>query len=43
MRITANNPEQEEAEEVLDVTFEGDAIEIGFNVLHPRCVEYSSL
>jgi DNA polymerase-3 subunit beta len=32
MRITANNPEQEEAEEVLDVTFEGDAIEIGFNV-----------
>ncbi len=32
MRITANNPEQEEAEEVLDVNFEGDAIEIGFNV-----------
>lgn len=32
MRITANNPEQEEAEEVLDVTFEGDALEIGFNV-----------
>ncbi|MCG6468021.1 DNA polymerase III subunit beta [Vibrio parahaemolyticus] len=32
MRITANNPEQEEAEEMLDVTFEGDSIEIGFNV-----------
>ncbi|UPQ87988.1 DNA polymerase III subunit beta [Vibrio sinaloensis] len=32
MRITANNPEQEEAEEVLDVTFEGEPIEIGFNV-----------
>ncbi len=32
MRITANNPEQEEAEEVLDVSFEGDEIEIGFNV-----------
>jgi DNA polymerase-3 subunit beta len=32
MRITANNPEQEEAEEILDVDFEGDAIEIGFNV-----------
>ncbi|WP_070970185.1 DNA polymerase III subunit beta [Vibrio sonorensis] len=32
MRITANNPEQEEAEETLDVAFEGDAIEIGFNV-----------
>jgi DNA polymerase-3 subunit beta len=32
MRITANNPEQEEAEEILDVVFDGDAIEIGFNV-----------
>ncbi len=32
MRITANNPEQEEAEEMLDVTFEGEVIEIGFNV-----------
>lgn len=32
MRITANNPEQEEAEEMLDVNYEGDALEIGFNV-----------
>ncbi|WP_375752050.1 DNA polymerase III subunit beta [Vibrio sp. HN007] len=32
MRITANNPEQEEAEEILDVSFQGEAIEIGFNV-----------
>ena len=32
MRITANNPEQEEAEELLDVSFEGEALEIGFNV-----------
>lgn len=32
MRITANNPEQEEAEEMLDVSYEGDALEIGFNV-----------
>ncbi|QMV12811.1 DNA polymerase III subunit beta [Vibrio spartinae] len=32
MRITANNPEQEEAEELLDVHFEGEPIEIGFNV-----------
>ncbi|MCG6289742.1 DNA polymerase III subunit beta, partial [Vibrio vulnificus] len=32
MRITANNPEQEEAEEMLDVSFDGEAIEIGFNV-----------
>lgn len=32
MRITANNPEQEEAEEMLDVSFQGEPIEIGFNV-----------
>ena len=32
MRITANNPEQEEAEEMLDVSFEGEPIEVGFNV-----------
>jgi len=32
MRITANNPEQEEAEELLDVSFQGDDLEIGFNV-----------
>ncbi|CCN33361.1 DNA polymerase III subunit beta [Vibrio nigripulchritudo SO65] len=32
MRITANNPEQEEAEEMLDVSFQGDDLEIGFNV-----------
>ncbi|EKF9400646.1 DNA polymerase III subunit beta [Vibrio cholerae] len=32
MRITANNPEQEEAEELLDVSFDGEPIEIGFNV-----------
>ncbi|MGF1726497.1 DNA polymerase III subunit beta [Photobacterium nomapromontoriensis] len=32
MRITANNPEQEEAEEFLDVDYQGDALEIGFNV-----------
>ncbi len=32
MRITANNPEQEDAEEMLDVSFDGEPIEIGFNV-----------
>ncbi|MGC9403951.1 DNA polymerase III subunit beta [Vibrio genomosp. F10] len=32
MRITANNPEQEEAEETLDVDFQGEDLEIGFNV-----------
>ncbi|AJR07064.1 DNA polymerase III subunit beta [Photobacterium gaetbulicola] len=32
MRITANNPEQEEAEEFLDVDYQGEPLEIGFNV-----------
>jgi len=30
--IIANNPEQEEAEEVVTVQYEGDGLEIGFNV-----------
>jgi DNA polymerase-3 subunit beta len=32
LKITANNPEQEEAEELLDVNFEHDELEISFNV-----------
>ncbi|TCN86756.1 DNA polymerase III subunit beta [Shewanella fodinae] len=32
LKITANNPEQEEAEEIIDVEYGGDALEIGFNV-----------
>ncbi|BFI43583.1 DNA polymerase III subunit beta [Yersinia pseudotuberculosis] len=32
LKITANNPEQEEAEEILDVSYEGTEMEIGFNV-----------
>lgn len=32
LTIQANNPEQEEAEEVVAVEFNGDALEIGFNV-----------
>lgn len=32
MQITANNPEQEEAQEVVDVDYQGDDLEIGFNV-----------
>ncbi|WP_237467939.1 DNA polymerase III subunit beta [Vibrio stylophorae] len=32
LRITANNPEQEEAEENLDVSYQGGELEIGFNV-----------
>ena len=32
MRVLANNPEQEEAEEEIEVGYEGDGLEIGFNV-----------
>ncbi|MGL9720009.1 DNA polymerase III subunit beta [Symbiopectobacterium sp.] len=32
LKITANNPEQEEAEEILDVQYNGTEMEIGFNV-----------
>jgi DNA polymerase-3 subunit beta len=32
LRITANNPEQEEAEELLDVSYSAPEMEIGFNV-----------
>lgn len=34
LKITANNPEQEEAEEIVDVSYEGDDLEIGFNVAY---------
>lgn len=34
LKITANNPEQEEAEEIVDVEYVGDALEIGFNVAY---------
>ena len=32
LQIVANNPEQEEAEEVVSVEYSGDSLEIGFNV-----------
>ncbi len=32
MKITANNPEQEEAKEIVDVEYENTPLEIGFNV-----------
>jgi DNA polymerase III subunit beta len=32
LRITAHNPEQEEAEEEIEVKYTGEALEIGFNV-----------
>lgn len=34
IKITANNPEQEEAEEVIDVKYESQELEIGFNVTY---------
>ena len=32
LKVLANNPEQEEAEESLEVTYDGDRLEMGFNV-----------
>lgn len=32
LHITATNPEQEEAEELVDVSYEGPELEVGFNV-----------
>lgn len=34
LKITANNPEQEEAEEIVDVEYQGENLEIGFNVAY---------
>lgn len=34
LKINANNPEQEEAEEELDVEYQGETFEIGFNVTY---------
>ncbi len=32
LQLSANNPEQEEAEETVSVEYEGDGLEVGFNV-----------
>jgi len=32
LTVQANNPEQEEAEEVISVGYDGDRLEVGFNV-----------
>ncbi|MCK3654832.1 DNA polymerase III subunit beta [Pasteurellaceae bacterium Macca] len=32
LKITANNPEQEEAEEIIDVSYQSAEMEVGFNV-----------
>ncbi|MCC2616923.1 DNA polymerase III subunit beta [Aestuariibacter halophilus] len=34
LKITANNPEQEEAEEIVDIDYQGGELEIGFNVAY---------
>ncbi len=34
LRVLANNPEQEEAEEVVAVNYDGEPLEIGFNVTY---------
>jgi len=34
LTLQSNNPEHEEAEEVLDVDYQGEALEIGFNVIY---------
>jgi DNA polymerase-3 subunit beta len=32
LKLTANNPEKESAEELLDVNYNGNPMEIGFNI-----------
>ena len=32
LQLSANNPEQEEAEETVSVDYQGDGLEVGFNV-----------
>ena len=32
LTVRANNPEQEEAEEIVEINYEGEPMEIGFNV-----------
>ena len=34
LQLSANNPEQEEAEETVSVDYEGDSLEVGFNVVY---------
>ncbi|GLR71265.1 DNA polymerase III subunit beta [Agaribacter marinus] len=34
LKITANNPEQEQAEEIIEVNYDGEPLEIGFNVVY---------
>ncbi len=34
LRVVANNPEQEQAEDEMEVAYEGDPLEVGFNVTY---------
>lgn len=34
LRVVANNPEQEEAEDEMEVPYDGEALEVGFNVTY---------
>lgn len=34
LRVVANNPEQEQAEDEMEVNYEGDGLEVGFNVTY---------
>ncbi|MDH3315397.1 MAG: DNA polymerase III subunit beta [Gammaproteobacteria bacterium] len=34
LRVVANNPEQEEAEDEMEVAYDGDSLEVGFNVTY---------
>ncbi|MGX5915285.1 DNA polymerase III subunit beta [Aliidiomarina sp. Khilg15.8] len=34
LALTANNPEQEQAEEAIEVDYQGDSLEVGFNVTY---------
>jgi DNA polymerase-3 subunit beta len=34
LRVVANNPEQEQAEDEMEVAYEGDTLEVGFNVTY---------
>ena len=34
LRIIANNPEQEEAEELMQLEYQGSGMEIGFNIAY---------
>ena len=34
LRVLANNPEQEEAEDEMEISYDGEALEVGFNVIY---------